>query len=156
VASKPGAIRIGGALIAHGGIAPEFAALSLRQLDGTLAAYLAPAMFYRPATSGTSAADSARLQAREDFFWHPRSLFWFRDYVQTDSAGAQLDSVLRHFRADVMVVGHTAVPQIQARYGGRLIAAHTSRYGADLLLLVRDHAQYRRFRIGPEGVSEAF
>jgi len=156
LASKPGSIRIGGTLIVHGGVASEFTAVSLRQLDALLAGYLAPAMFYRAADSGTSAADSARLQGREDFFWHPRSLFWFRDYVQTDTAGAQLDSVLHRFAADVMVVGHTAVPQIQARYGGRLIAAHTSRYGADLLLLVRDRGQYRRYRIGPEGVPEAF
>jgi hypothetical protein len=156
LASKPGAIRVDGALIAHGGVATDFAGLSLPQLDALLAGYLSPSLLYRDPKTAENAADSLRLQGRDDFFWHPRSLFWFRDYVESDSIGAQLDSVLHHFRAEVMVVGHTARPTIEVRYDGRLIAAHTPRYGADLLLLVRERGRYHRFRIDEKGTPQPF
>lgn len=156
LASKPGAIRIGRVLIVHGGIATDFIGVSLRRLDAMLANFLTPEFLYRdPATLKTH-TDSVRFQAKEEFFWHPHSLFWYRDYVQSDQVGAQLDSVLHSFAADVMVVGHTTVPEIETRYDGRLIAANTVRFGADVLLLVRDHGQYRRFRIGPSGVPQPF
>jgi hypothetical protein len=61
--------------------------------------------------------------------------------------------VLRHFRSDVLVVGHTATPTIEARYGGRLITAHTPRYGEDVLLLVRTPGGLQRFRIGDRGAT---
>ena len=156
LASKPAAIRIGGVLIAHGGVTTDFAAVSLRRLDAMLANFLTPAFLYRDAATATTHADSVRLQARDDFFWHPHSLFWYRDYVQSDSVGAQLDSVLHAFRADLMVVGHTPLPQIEARYGGRLIATNTIRFAAELLLLVREHAGYRHFRIREQGVPQPF
>ncbi|NJD09426.1 MAG: hypothetical protein FIB01_02925 [Gemmatimonadetes bacterium] len=156
LASKPGAIRIGDVLIVHGGIATDWIGVSLRRLDAMLANFLTPAFLYRdPATLKTH-SDSVRYQAMEDFFWHPHSLFWYRDFVQNDQLDAPLDSVLHSFDARVMVVGHTQEPEIEARYGGRLIAAHTVNYGADMLLLVRDHGQLRRFRIGERGQPEPF
>jgi hypothetical protein len=156
LASKPAAIRVGDALITHAGIATDFAELSLRRLDAMLATFLSPAVLYRDPATARTRADSVRLQAREDFFWHPHSLFWYRDYVQSDAVGAQLDSVLHAFRSEVMIVGHTAKPEIEVRYDGRLIAAHTTRYAADLLLLAREHGRYRPFRLDSTGVARPF
>jgi hypothetical protein len=153
LASKPAAIRIDRALIAHGGIVPEYANLSLRDVDRLLARFMEPKTLYRVAAS---AEDSAAVERRDGFFFHPRSLFWYRDYVQSDSVGAALDSVLHGMRADVMIVGHTATPAIEARYDGRVIAAHTPRFGGQLLLLVRDHGKYRRYRVGDDGVPQPF
>lgn len=153
LASKPGAIRVDRALIAHGGIVPEYAHLSLRDIDRLLARFMEPKTLYR---IPVSAEDSAAVERRDGFFFHPRSLFWYREYVQSDSVGAALDSVLHGLRADLMIVGHTATPEIQARYGGRLITAHTPRLGGQLLLLVRDHRNYRRYRIGDDGVPQPF
>ena len=156
LASKPAAIRIDRVLIAHAGIVPEYAELSLGDLDDVLEHNLRPDNLYRELPAAATAADSVKRQARDDFFWHPRSVFWYRGYAQTDTVGAALDSVLHRYRAAVMVVGHTAAEHIQERYDGRLITAHTPRFGAELLLLVRDHDRYRRFRIREQGPPEPF
>lgn len=155
--SKPGLIRIDGVLIAHGGVAPEYARMTLRGFEATLAEYTAEELFHRWAdTTFLPELDSLSYAAREDFFWSPRSVFWHRDYVQTDTASGELDEALRHLRARTLVVGHTAVPSIRALYDGRVIATHTPRMGAELLLLVRDGRGHRRFRISEAGPPEAF
>ncbi|MBR9988285.1 MAG: metallophosphoesterase, partial [Gemmatimonadetes bacterium] len=156
LAAKPGAIRVDRALIAHGGVAPELAELTLRGIDRLLARYMAEDAFYQRAPAAAAGRDSLAYQARQNFFTHPRSLFWHRDYVQSDTAGAELQDVLRRTRSDVHVVGHTAVPFIQARYDDRLIAAHTPRFGAELLLLVRERNGLRRFRIVDDGPPQQF
>lgn len=156
IASKPAAIRIDRALIAHAGVVPEYSRLSLGDLDDMVAHYLKAEVLYREPQPLLTAADSLRHQAREDFFRHPRSLFWYRGYAQTDTVGAELDTVLQRYHAAVMVVGHTAASRIETRYEGRLITAHTPRFGAELLLLVRDRDSYQRFRIGEQGPPEPF
>lgn len=156
IASKPVAIRIDRVLITHGGIVPEYAQLSLADLDERVDRYLRPDALYREPVPLATAQDSLREQVRQDFFWHPRSIFWYRGYAQADTVDAGLETVLQRYHADVMVVGHTASPRIEARQEGRLITAHTPRYGADLLLLVRDRNRYQRFRIGEAGPPEPF
>jgi hypothetical protein len=157
LAVKPAAIRIGDVLIAHGGVTPETVRLPIQAFDDTLAQYMAEDLFYRWAdTTYMPAIDSAAYQAREDFFWGPRSVFWHRDYVQADTLETELGHVLNAWGATMLVVGHTAVPRIEARYGGRLIPAHTSRFGAELLLLARGPNGVRRYRITPERPPEPF
>jgi hypothetical protein len=155
--SKPGMVRIDGAVIVHGGVAPEYAALTLPGFDATMAEYTAEDLFHRWAdTTYLPAMDSATYVQREDFFWSPRSVFWHREYVQSDTASGQLDQALRYLDARLLVVGHTSVPEIQARYDGRVIAAHTPRMGAELLLLVRDGEGHRRYRVREGGPPEQF
>jgi hypothetical protein len=157
LASKPAAIRVDGVLIAHGGVTREYAQLPIRAFDDTLRTYVGEELFYRWSdTTYVVPLDSASYQRRVDFFWSPRSVFWHREYVQSDTVGAELAEVLRAWQADMLVVGHTRVPQIEARYDGRLIAAHTPRYGADLLLLVRTRTGHERYRITPEAPPERF
>jgi hypothetical protein len=100
--------------------------------------------------------DSASFQLRDDFFWSPRSVFWHREYIQSDTAVGQLDRALRLAGANMLVVGHTPVDSIHARYGGRVIAAHTPRMGAELLLLVRDGGSHRRYRLTAQGPPRPF
>jgi hypothetical protein len=161
LAARPAVVRIGSVLVTHGGIAHETVRLPIQAFDDTLALYMGEDLFYRWAdTLYVPALDSASLHRRSDFFWGPRSVFWHRDYVQTDTLTAELDHVLDAWNATVLVVGHTAVPQIEARYGGRLIPAHTRRYGAELLLLVRDPnvapERMRRYRISAGRPPERF
>jgi hypothetical protein len=156
LATKPAVIRVDRTLIAHGGVAPEFARLTVRGLDELLARFMAEDAFYNRAPAPSRGADSLAYLARMDFFTHPRSVFWHREYVQTDTVEAQLREVLRRVSADVHVVGHTAVPEIQSRYDGRLIATHTPRFGAELLLLVRAGRQQQRFRIVDDGPPQPF
>lgn len=153
LAAKPAAIRIGTVLITHGGVTDETVQLPIEAFDDTLARYMNEDLFHRWAdTSYVPPLDSVSFERRSDFFWGPRSVFWHREYVQTDTLARQLDHVLNAWGATMLVVGHTAVPQIEARYDGRLIPTHTRRYGAELLLLARDSqagaaGRTRRYRI---------
>ncbi|HSJ32170.1 MAG TPA: metallophosphoesterase [Longimicrobiales bacterium] len=157
LASKPAVVRTGDVLITHGGVTTETARLPLQAFDDTLAQYMGEDLFHRWAdTTFHPALDSASYQVREDFFWGPRSVFWHREYVQSDTLATELDQVLTEWGASILVVGHTAVPQIEARYDGRLIAAHTRRYGAELLLLARAPAGWERYRITADGPPERF
>lgn len=155
LATRPAAMRIGRVLVAHGGVSPAMARSSLRALDDTLATYMREELFYRWADSTANITiDSATYQRREDFFWGSESVFWHRAYLQADSTGPELEQVLRRLRADMLVVGHTAVQGIHARHDGRLIAAHTPRFGAELLLLVNEAGRLRRFRVNAAGTEE--
>jgi hypothetical protein len=156
LASKPAAIQVGRVLIAHGGLSPEHVQPSLQALDDTLRTYVGEELFHKWAdsTAAPIAMDSLAYQRREDFFFAPNSVFWYRAYVQTDTAGAELDEVLRLRDADLLVVGHTSVTEMHARYDGRLIPAHTPRFGSELLLLVRGPGGLRRFLVAGHGVHE--
>lgn len=154
LASKPALIRVDRALIAHGGLGERFAGYTLSEIDDTLSTYVGEKLFARWAdTSYTPSLDSLALARRQDFFSHPESVFWHRDYVQTATAGPLLERVLRRMESDVLVVGHTAVKEIASAYHGRLIAAHTRRHGEELLLLVAGAGGYDAYRISPEGTE---
>lgn len=146
--SKPALLRIDGVLIAHGGITPEYANLTLDRFDAVLAQFTSEDLFHEWAdTTVPVRMPPAEFQLRDDFFWSPRSVFWHREYVQSDTAQGQLTRSLQLLGARMLVIGHTAVPTIQARYDGRVIAAHTPSMGAELLLLVREGRAHRRYRI---------
>jgi hypothetical protein len=152
LASKPGLIRVDRALIAHGGLGELYAGYGLVEFDDSLRTYVAEELFARWAdTTWVVPMDSATFQRRDDFFWHPDSAFWHRDYVRTDTAGPVLDRVLTTMESDVLVVGHTAVATMSAAYDGRLIAAHTPGHGAEMLLLVRRPDGYDRYRVSAAG-----
>jgi hypothetical protein len=152
LASRPGLVRVDRALIAHGGLGERYAGYGLVEYDDSLAAYVAEELFARwTDASWTPQLDSAALQRRDDFFWDDDSAFWHRAYVQTTTAGALLERVLARMESDVLVVGHTPVRTIGPGYGGRLIAAHTPRHGAELLLLVRGPDGYERYRVSAQG-----
>jgi hypothetical protein len=157
LATKPAVIRMGDVLITHGGIAHEIVRRPIQEFDDTLAGYINEELFYRWADSTyMPALDSAAYEARHAFFWGARSVFWHREYVLTDTLAAELDLVLNAWDASVLVVGHTAVPQIHARYDGRLVPVHTSRFGAELLLFTRTRAGLQRHRIIAGQPTESF
>jgi hypothetical protein len=155
--SKPGLIRMNDVVIAHGGLTPEYAELRLAGFDRTLAGYVNEDLFYLWAdTTAVIRMSQAEYQQREDFFWSPRSVFWHREYIQSDTLTGQLDRALALAGARTLVVGHTPTDSIYARYDGRVIAAHTPRMGAELLLLVRDGRGHRRYRVTGPGAPVPF
>jgi hypothetical protein len=157
LATKPAVIRIGDVLIAHGGVADETTRYSMQEIDDTLARYMGEELFYRWAdTTYVPPLDSAAVQDRADFFSGPRSVFWHRDYVRTDTLGMQLAAVLDAWDATLLVVGHTPVSRIEARYGGRFIPIHTPRYGSELLLLTHGPDGLIRERIIADSPPERF
>jgi hypothetical protein len=155
LASKPAMMRIDRTLISHGGVSATQLEHTVRSFDDLLDRYMSHDLFHKWAdTTAVLDIDSTFYAQFRDFFFGPNSVFWHREYVQGDAALAELDRVLRHFDVDVHVVGHTAVPGVESRYDGRLIAAHTPYFGAEMLLLVRTANGYEPFRIRAGGKPE--
>jgi hypothetical protein len=153
--SKPVAIRIDGVLIAHGGVSTDYLRYTLRSLDDSLAAYTREELFYRWAdTTYPAPLDSAGLMRRNDLFWGDRGLLWYRGFADSDTASAQVDSVLRRFDATVHVIGHTPGPSIRAGYSGKVLMVNTLPFAAEMLLLVRQGQVYERVRIRSSGEPE--
>jgi hypothetical protein len=148
LASKPALMRVDRALITHGGVSADQIRYTVRSFDSELNRFITHQLFHAwNDSTATVNVDRVFFERFRDFFFGPNSVFWHRGYVQSEELGAELDAVLRRFGADVHVVGHTAVPGVESRYGGRLIAAHTPRFGAEMLLLVRRPDGYQPYRI---------
>lgn len=153
LAAKPGVLRIGRVLFAHGGVSAAQRPRSLAAHRDSLRSFLGEELFVRWAdTTFIPRMDSVAFARRSNFFWGENSVFWHRGYVQSDTLAAELDSVLKAFRADLLVVGHTPRPVAEERYGGRLVAAHPRTPATEMLLLVtKGGAGIRTYRIGPSG-----
>lgn len=176
LASRPGLMKIDRLLLAHGGVAPEYARYGVEALNDSLRTFLAEDFFYHmgaildPADSTAALVldpelaervrgvenvvvmDSVAAQRRLDFFFADRSVFWHRGYVRSDSLRPELEEVLYRLDADVHVVAHTPVDPIQARMGGRLIAVDLADAASQMLLLVREEdGSLTRLRYGLEG-----
>lgn len=152
---RPALLRLGDALFAHGGVTTDYLGWNLRSFEDTLHAYTHEDLFNRWTDSTYIVPmDSVMFQRRLDFFWGIRSVFWYRGYVQSDSLGNELGAVLDRFDAGVLVVGHTPLPTITQRYGGRLIDVNTLPFASEALLLVRRRDGWDRYRIRESGPPE--
>jgi Calcineurin-like phosphoesterase len=178
LASRPSVMRVGGVLLAHGGVGPWVTPHSVEALNDSLRKFMSENLFYE--WSDTTVAivtdsalarqvadrysdviviDSTGFQRRADMIFGENSIFWYRGYVESDTLKPALDSVLRAFDADVHVVGHTPLREIESHYGGELISTDMIDHAGEMLLLVRDDEGgpgYRRWRIGPTGPPEPF
>lgn len=149
IASRPGLLQVDEALLAHGGVAEPYRKYGVREFNDTLAAFMDEELFHRwRDTTYAPPLDSASYARRIDFFYGDESVFWFRDYMRTDTAGALLDSVLERHGARVHVIAHTPVRTIAPRYGGRLVPVDLARPATEMLLLERIGDGYRAYRHG--------
>lgn len=173
--SRPGLMKIDRALLAHGGVAPRYARYGVEEFNDSLRTFLADDLIYYLgpilSESDSTAAlvpdsslvdlvdaehvvvmDSATVQRRLDFIFDEASVFWFRDYLATDTLGTALAEVLERHDADVHVVAHTPVIFVQARYDGQLFAVDMEDAATEMLLLERDgDGAYQAWRFGLEG-----
>jgi hypothetical protein len=160
LASKPGLIRIGRVLLAHGGVARAYADYSLRAFDDSLAAFMSEELFHRwgqppDSTLPPIVMDSVAADRRIDFFFGENSVFWYRGYVMTDTLQTALRDVLARHDSDVLIVGHTPLDEIDDRYDGALLAVDLNSAAGQLLLLVKEDHGLRAFRYGSEGPPES-
>lgn len=175
LAGRPGLMEIDGVLMAHGGVVPELSPHSVAALNDSLRSFLSEDLFYRwsdstmALTSDPALAeavqdrydevivmDSSAIARRRALVFDENSIFWYRGYVQSDTLGAALDRTLASFDADLHVVGHTPVPSVAVRYGGRLVAVDLEDPVTEMLLLTRDPGGERRaWRYRLEGPPEA-
>jgi hypothetical protein len=150
--SKPGILRLGDALFTHGGVSADYLDWKLESWSDSLYAFTHEELFNRWTDSTYVAPlDSAGFERRWDFMWGERSVFWYRGYAQADTLGSELEAVLRRFDSKLLIVGHTAGPQIGQRYGGRLITVNTVPFAAEVLLLTRRRGGWDRYRLGATG-----
>ncbi|MGH7551573.1 MAG: hypothetical protein ACREMQ_00925, partial [Longimicrobiales bacterium] len=156
LASKPALIRIDNVIIAHGGVSTDYLGATLESFDDSLAAYVGEELFARWSdTTYAPPLDSAGFARRENFFWSPNSVFWYREYAQSDTLTNALAAVLGRYRARIHVIGHTAGPTIRERYAGSLILVNTLPFGREVLLLVRKSGgSYDRWRYRTAGAPE--
>jgi hypothetical protein len=159
LASKSAVVRIGRALLAHGGVATDYASYRLEAFDDSLDTFMSDELFYRwghPADSMLSPIpmDSVAADRRIGFFFDANSVFWYRDYVLTDTLQAALQQVLAKYDSDVHIVAHTPVTDIGYRYGGALLAVDLRLAASQLLLLTRKGGVERAYRYSAEGPPE--
>jgi hypothetical protein len=152
--SKPAVIRIGGVLIAHGGVSTDYLSYTPQSLDDSLAVWTHEELFHRWTDSTfitPPALDSAGLARRDRFLRDERGPLWYRGFADSDTLLAQVDSVLQRFGASLHVIGHTPGPTIRAGYGGKVMMVNTVPFAAEMLLLVRRGDVYERLRIKSTG-----
>jgi hypothetical protein len=174
LASRPAVMWIDGALLAHGGVVPEIRPHSVAAVNDSMRSFLAEDLFYRWAdttmafTADSALAesvrdqydtifvmDSAAIARRMSYIFDERSILWYRGYVQSDSLSPELGETLSNFAADLHIVGHTPVPGVSLRYGGRLMAVDLEDPAREMLMLIRGADGVRRpYRAKLEGPPE--
>jgi hypothetical protein len=156
LATKPGVLRIGDVLLAHGGVAPRWVEGGLEAFDDSLAAFLQEDLMihWYDATESPVNLPRGAFDRRYAMFWDQESVFWFRGYVVSDTLDDALARVLSGFTARVHAVGHTPIERIEARYGGRLLALNTREFATELVLLDRTGPAPALWRHRDEGSPE--
>lgn len=170
--ARPSLMKVGGVLLAHGGVGPWVTPHSVEAVNDSLRKFMSEDLFYAWADTTVAVVtdpamaervsdqysqvvvmDSVGFQRRVDMIFEDNSIFWYRGYIQSDTLRATLDSALAAFGADVHVVGHTPLPTMETRYDGELIDVDLLDPPGEMLLLVRkpDGRGYDRWRIGMEG-----
>ena len=157
LATKPGMLRIDSILFAHGGVIPYYANYPIQEFNNTLFNFLHEDIFTQLLTDSTvfSRYDSAFVIKRFLFFYGEDSVFWYRDYIQTDTLENELKWVLKKSKSKLHVVGHTPVKSIREYYDGKLIAVDLIYEVTEMLLLVRyKKNKYKRFKFKINGLIE--
>jgi len=154
--SKPPVMKVGDLLLVHGGVSSDYAGETVQTLARKMTGHFEHELFIAHVdTTKKVRVDSAYYAEWNDFIWGPRSVFWYRGYMESDTLAAELNGVLASFGADAMVVGHTPAPTIHVRYGGKLIAAHPRRPGTELLLVTGQGERRRLHRIVANGPPQS-
>ncbi|WP_439184993.1 metallophosphoesterase [Carboxylicivirga taeanensis] len=90
--------------------------------------------------------DSIRANAHLSLLARSKGPIWYRGYFRdTTLTNSHIDSILQHFKAKHIVVGHTSMEQIEVRFDQRILAADTSiKLGENgELLIIEDNQFYR-------------
>jgi len=124
--ARPVAIRINNLLFAHGGFHPSLVTknLSITDINQIFTKNLIKSELPSP------------RQGMAKFLHKTNGPIWYRGFfaadegsrVKTDdiASEAQFTALLKHFKVDYFVVGHTSQDAIETRYNGRVIAIDSS------------------------------
>lgn len=133
---RPVAVRIGTALFVHGGISPTVTAyrMDIEQLNGAMRAY------WQGPRPSTAALDS--ILGRHGVTQY-RGLVESLPPDYPAATRAQVESALRHFGVERIIVGHTIVPAIRSLHEGKVIAVDVNSAQSRSEVLVFDHGRPR-------------
>lgn len=153
IAEQPVALRIDDVLLAHGGIGPAYLDQDVGALNDTLRAYLDEKLFrfWSDTTLSLPKMDSTAVARRFRFFFEEPSPIWYRGYARGEAPDSTVARLLESHDARFHVIGHTTVPSIRSRYGGRVILVDLEEPAIEMLLLVRSGEGWKRRVIGLEG-----
>ncbi len=117
--SKPVLVKVNNNLFAHGGFHPSLAEdnHSLEAVNTVFKANLIKAELDQP------------RQGWGKYLHKSNGPIWYRGYFKDGDEGAnsqEIDSLLKHFDINHIIVGHTSQKQIETRYQGRVIAIDSS------------------------------
>ncbi len=107
--NKPAIIRIKDILLTHAGISPSIFAQKwgYEEINTNVTESLA----------GKLSDDPTQME----LLFGANGIFWYRDWVDLPPPEATLDSILDFYEANHMIIGHTIVPEITARFHQKLI-----------------------------------
>ncbi|MBR8536337.1 metallophosphoesterase [Carboxylicivirga sediminis] len=98
--------------------------------------------------------DSIRANEHLSILARSNGPIWYRGYFKdTTLTNIHIDSILNHFEANHIVVGHTSMEQIEVLFDKRILAADTSikkGENGELLLIEDDHY----YRAGLDGEKQ--
>ncbi|MCH8018875.1 metallophosphoesterase [candidate division KSB1 bacterium] len=157
LAQKPGILKINKALFAHGGITPDYNAISIQAFNDSLKTFLQEDVFNYLVQDSipTALVDSLQFYKRLAFFYSSNSVFWYRAYVGSDTLAKDLKKVLKNFKSNVHIVAHTPVRTIREFYDGKIVAVDLADAATEMLLLVRrDKNKFKRFKVMLDGKFE--
>jgi hypothetical protein len=154
--SKTSVLKIDDVLFAHGGVV-ELETNSIKGYNGLVNSKVKDPMFldimqeYPDSTKYNPIAwNNMRY-----FFYREDAPFWFRGYVQSDTLGPTLRSMLLNFNSKVHVVAHTIQKTITSRYNGKLLTTDLEDAATELLLIIKNKRKYENYKIDSFGkISE--
>ncbi len=119
---QPVAVKLGRTLFVHGGVSPEVVQTGLRvsDLNRAMAAYWAETTV--EVVHGPRYDAVLGMQGVAQY----RGLLMAVDDAYAAPSTAEVDRIAGHFGVDRIVVGHTQVPQVETRHGGRVIAVNVN------------------------------
>lgn len=141
--AQPVILQMGGVLFTHGGISKATAdsGLSVPQLNQAMRGY------WRGENVATPALEAVLGR---------NGLTQYRGYLAQDEGGlatpAEVEQVLKRFRANTVVVGHTLVEKVTTLYDGRVIAVDVNTNEAADEALVFENGQPRVVAVVERGL----
>ena len=134
--SKSVLVKINNALFAHGGFHPDLAKdkLKLKYINQVFRDNLVKANLKEP------------RDGLGKYLHKTNGPVWYRGYFKDDGATSEeLDIILKHFKINHLIVGHTSMNTVESHHQGRVIAIDSSlkrgQYGE--LLLIKGEQMWR-------------
>lgn len=144
LASRPAALKVGRVLLAHGGLGPAYRGRGLRDLNDSVAAFLAEEGVETWTRLAVTRGDSGRIARRVRLLFDEQSPLWYRGYAAGEAPGETLRELLRRHDARLHVIAHTPVPSVRQSYGDSVALVDLERPASAILLLVPEGDGLRR------------